>query len=374
MAQLEKDDKSHTSIPKEMNAYLFYGPEDIRYEKVKTPKISEDEILVKVKAVLTCGTDLKTYLRGHPVLIKETPALFGHQFSGEVVQVGKNVKNFKIGQNVIPVNSSPCFKCIYCKVEKYSLCENILFLNGAYAEYIKVPKEIIENNTYEVPANTPLEVAAFLESLAVVMHGFDKSEITKDKVVCIIGSGSIGLLFAALVKKVGAKVICIGRSKSKLDLAKEIGADYTFSMSDLSFEELASKINGITGGIGPDVVIEAVGQKETWEYATKIVGKGGLVNFFGGCKKGVKVELDTYRLHYEELKILGVFHHTPHYVKKALKVLSEKNFQHNILEKIITNKMPLSRLEEAFKLQKDGKVIQVAIEPEDKIMDRKTIN
>lgn len=363
MPQLEKDDKSHVNIPKEMNAMLFYGPEDIRYEKVKTPEINDDEILVKIEAVLTCGTDLKTYLRGHPVLIKKTPALFGHQFSGEIVQIGKNVKKLQLGQKVIPVNSSPCFKCIYCKKEKYSLCENILFLNGAYAEYIKVPKEIVENNTYEVPANTSPEVAASLEGLAVVMHGFDKSEITKDKTVCIIGTGSIGLLFTALVKKVGAKVISIGRSNLKLKLAEELGADYTFSMNDLENEELVSKIKDITGGIGPDVVIEAVGQIETWKFATEIVSKGGIVNFFGGCKKGTKVEIDTYRLHYEELKVLGVFHHTPHYVKQALKILTEKNFQHDVLEKIITKKIPLSRLQEAFKLQKDGQVVQVAVEP-----------
>lgn len=363
MPQLEKDDKSCINIPKEMYASVFYGPEDIRYEKVKTPEINENEILVKVEAVLTCGTDLKTYLRGHPVLIKKTPALFGHQFAGEIVQIGKNVKKFQLGQKVIPVNSSPCFKCIYCKKEKYSLCENILFLNGAYAEYIAVPQEIVENNTYEVPASTSPEIAASLEGLAVVMHGFDKSEITKDKTVCIIGTGSIGLLFAALVKKAGAKVVSIGRSESKLKLAKELGADHIFSMNDLKEEELILKIKDITDGIGPDVVIEAVGQKETWEFATKIVSKGGLVNFFGGCKKGIKVELDTFRLHYDELKVLGVFHHTPRYVKQALKILSEKSFQENILEKIITKKIPLSKLEEAFKLQKDGQVVQVAIEP-----------
>lgn len=357
---MQNKSEPEISIPEEMNACVFYGPEDIRYEKVKTPKINDEEILVKTEVVLTCGTDLKTYLRGHPVLIKETPALFGHQFSGEIVKVGKNVKNFKIGQKVIPVNSSPCFKCVYCKAEKYSLCENILFLNGAYAEYVKVPKDIVENNTYEVPKNTSFEAAAALEGVAVVLHGFEKSEITKDKVVCIIGTGSIGLLFISLAKRAGAKIISIGRSTSKLKLAKELGADYTFSINE---DGLGKKIKEITNGIGPEVVIEAVGQTSSWEFAVEIVSKGGLVNFFGGCKKGTKVELDTFRLHYDELKILGVFHHTPSYVKQALKILSEESFQNNILKKIISKTLPLSSLEEAFKLQKDGEVIQVAIKP-----------
>ena len=364
MAQeLKNQNESQIDLPLKMNAMLFYGPEDIRYEKIKTPEINDGEILVKVEAVLTCGTDLKTYLRGHPVLIKETPALFGHQFAGTVLKVGKNVSKFKSGDKVIPVNSSPCFKCIYCKAKKYSLCENILFLNGAYADYVKVPKEIVENNTYIIPENTPFEIAAILESLAVVMHGLDRSEIEKGKTVCIIGTGSIGLLFIALAKREGVKIISLGRSESKLKLAKELGADHVVNIKDISSEDIIQKTKDLTGGFGPDVVIEAVGLPEIWELATKIVARGGLVNFFGGCKKGSKVEIDTFRLHYDELKILGVFHHTPKYVKKALDLLSEKQFQDNVLGKIITKTMKLSELKEAFLLQKSGEVVQVAIEP-----------
>ncbi len=348
---------------KKMSAMLFYKPEDIRFEKVDIPLIKNDEVLVKIESVLTCGTDLKTYLRGHPVLIKKTPALFGHQFSGVIVQKGKKVNKFKIGDKVIPVNSSPCFKCHFCNSEKYSLCDNLQFLNGAYAQYITVPGSILKNNTYKIPAGTPFEIASSLESLSVVLHGFERSEISKGKTVCIIGTGSIGLLFVALAKKRGAKVISIGRSASKLKLAKELGADITLGLTFFNGKEIVSKIKKLTDGYGPDVVIEAVGQTKTWEMAFDIVKKGGLVNFFGGCKKGTKISLDTYKLHYGEIKILGVFHHTPEYVKKALKLLSDKKFQNNVLKRIISKKMPLSKLESAFKLQEKGKVVQIAITP-----------
>ena len=350
-------------IPSLMNACLFYGPGDVRYEKVKTPEINENEILVKVHTVLTGGTDLKTFKRGHPVLIKKTPSLFGHQFSGTVVRIGENIKNLSIGQKIVSLNSAPCFECNFCKKKRFSLCENIEFLNGAYAEYILIPERIVKHNTYLVPENVDLEIASALESLAVVLHGYERSEITKDKTVCIIGTGSIGLLFVALAKLNGVKVISIGKNPLKLNIAKEIGADFTLNIKNFSNEEeLIKKIKSLTNNYGPEVVIEAVGLPETWELAVKIVSRGGLVNFFGGCKKGTEVKLDTFKLHYDEIKLIGVFHHTPEYAKKALNLLSG-NFIQSTIKKIITKKIPLKELKEAFLLHDLGEIVQVAVKP-----------
>jgi len=352
-------------VPKTMVICRFYGPRDIRYEKVDIPEIKDEELLVKVKVAISGGSSLKTYLRGHPVLVnKELPSPFGHQFSGEVVKAGDKVKRFQAGNKIVAVNSSPCFKCTYCLSKKFSLCENIYFLNGAFADYICIPKEIVENNTYKLSDNLSFEVAAELESLAVVLHGLERSHITEGQTVCILGTGSIGLLFTALSKELGAEVIVIGRSDFKLNLAQEMGADHVLKISG-NEEKLIRDVKNITNNIGPEVVIEAVGKKETWELATKLVKKGGLVNFFGGCKKGEKVELDTYRLHYDELRLIGVFHHTPEYVRKALELL-EKNIslQEKITSKLITHRYPLSRLIEAFAMQQKGNCIQAAIYPE----------
>ena len=349
-------------IPEIMHASLFYGPGDIRYEEIPVPEINENEILVKIDTVLTGGTDLKTFKRGHPVLIKTTPSLFGHQFSGIVVKTGDKVKNFSFGDRVVAVNSAPCYECEFCKRERFSLCENVEFLNGAYAEYIAIPERIVKYNTYEIPKNISFETAAILESIAVVMHGYERSEITKDKTVCIIGTGSIGLLFTALAKLNGVKVISVGRNPFKLNIAKEIGADFTLNTKDYSEEDLIKKTKFLTNNYGPEVVIEAVGLPETWELAAKIVSRGGLVNFFGGCKKGTKVELDTFKLHYDELKLIGVFHHTPEYVQKAFDLLAKGSLE-KVIKKLITKTVPLKELKNAFLLHEFGEVIQIAVKP-----------
>lgn len=348
------------NIPKEMHAVLFYGPKDIRYEKVPVPEINDGEILVQVKTVLTGGTDLKTYERGHPVLIKSTPSPFGHQFSGIVVKTGKNVKDLRTGKKVFVANSAPCFECRFCKKERYSLCEDLLFLNGAYAEYIKIPDRIVKYNTYEVSDDIDFEAIATAESIAVCLNGIEKSGVDKGKTVCIIGTGQIGLTFVFLCKLFGAKVISVGRKEQKLQVAKRLGADFVFKLEDK--EKLKKGIKSVTEEQGPAVVIEAVGLPEVWELGTEIVAKGGLVNFFGGCKKGTSVQLDTYKLHYEELKLIGVFHHTPFYIKKALELVkSKKSEVKNLIQNIITHKMHLKELEKAFILHKEGKAIQVAI-------------
>lgn len=353
------------NISESMHACLFYGPGDIRYEKILLPKINENEILVKVNTVLTGGTDLKTFKRGHPVLIKKIPSLFGHQFSGEIVRTGKNIKKFSCGQKVVSLNSAPCFECNFCKKKRFNLCENIEFLNGAYAEYIGIPERIVKYNTYIIPENIDLETASILESLAVVLHGYERSEITKDKTLCVIGTGSIGLLFIALAKLNKVKVISIGRNPYKLNISEKIGADFILNIKDFPDEgELIKKINSLTSNHGPEVVIEAAGFPETWELAAKIAGRGGLVNFFGGCKKGTKVELDTYKLHYDELKLIGVFHHTPEYVQKALGLLSN-NYIRSVIKNIISKTLPLKELKRAFQMHESGEVIQIAVKPEE---------
>lgn len=352
------------NIPESMNACLFYGPQDVRFESVPTPQIKDSEILIKIKAALTCGTDLKTYERSHPILIRSTPSTFGHQFSGIVAKAGKNVKDFHVGQKVVALNSSPCFKCRYCINEKFSLCENIEFLNGAYAEYIAVPENIVQHNTYIMPESISFEASSALEGLSVVAHGVDRSEITSDKTVCVIGSGSIGLMFVALAKLKGAKVICLGKNNFKLQVAKDLGADHVLNFGEFTDSELlVKKVKDLSGGIGPDVVIEAVGLPNIWELATQIAGRGGIVNFFGGCKKGTVVELDTYRLHYDELKLIGVFHHTPKHVQIALNLLSNTSFQDKVIKKIITHTVPLKELDKAFLMHKSGSAIQVAVKP-----------
>ena len=160
-----------------MKAILYYGPQNIKYENTLIKPLADGEILVKVEAALTCGTDVKTYRRGHPVLIKNVPSGFGHEFSGTVAKVSDGVKDFKVGDRVVAANSAPCGECFFCKKEEYNLCENLDLLNGAYAEYITIPKRIAEKNTLKIPDNLSFEEAAFCEPLANVVHGIERTNI-----------------------------------------------------------------------------------------------------------------------------------------------------------------------------------------------------
>ena len=208
---------------KKMHAINFYAPKNIKYETININDPKDGEVQVKIDTALTCGTDVKTYYRGHPVLIKKIPSVFGHEFAGTIEMVGKNVKNFKVGDRVVAANSAPCGKCFFCKKEEYNLCENLNLLNGAYAEYINIPKLIVEKNLYKIPDDLPFEYAAFAEPLANVVHGIEKTNIKKGDIVGVIGLGPIGLMFVKLAKLKGAKVIAAGRNPMKLRLAKEFG-------------------------------------------------------------------------------------------------------------------------------------------------------
>ena len=343
-----------------MNAVRFYAPENIKYEEtdIKDPK--NGEVRVKIEAALTCGTDLKTYRRGHPVLIKKTPSGFGHEFAGVVEAVGKNVTNFAVGDRVVAANSAPCGECYFCKRGLYNLCENLEFLNGAYAEYINVPKRIVKKNMIRIDDDLSFEKAAFCEPLANVVHGIANMDIQKGQTVAVVGIGTIGLMFVRLAKLKGAKVIAAGRNPLKIKLAKEFGgAD---EVIDLTKYKNPDKIllSLTEEGKGFDAAIECVGLPEIWERMFKLVRKGGMINLFGGCKSGTTINIDTRRLHYDELKVIGVFHHTPQYFRDAYELISSGKVD---VEKLITHVMPLSQTEQALKMVAESKAIKVLLKP-----------
>ena len=342
-----------------MKAINFYAPGDIRYEDVPTPSIKDDEILVKVECALTCGTDLKTYKRGHPVLIPKTPALFGHEFAGIVSRVGNKITQFMPGMRVVSANSAPCLNCYYCQIGHYNLCENIKLLNGAYADYIKIPAEIVRQNTLVIPASIPFEHAALVEPLACVIHGIEKSDIRVGDYVGIVGAGPIGLMLLRLAKLKGAKVIMVGRNDYKLAIAQELGADEIININNVN-DPVAAVKNLTPYKQGVDVAIEAVGMPQVWEKAILVTRKGGLVNFFGGCENGSCVKIDTFQIHYQEKHLIGVFHHTPQYVSQALKIISEGLIKPELF---ITHSMPLEELKTAFQLIEERKALKIAVIP-----------
>lgn len=303
-----------------MKAQMFYAPGDVRFEKTEIPQISDDEMLVKVKAALTCGTDLKTYRRGHPTIIQSVPSTFGHEFASEVVKVGKNVTKFKVGDRVVGANTAPCFECENCKNKRYSLCTNLQYLNGAYSEYVAVPAHILKYNFYKIPDGLPYEQAALLEPLACAVHGVDRIPAKVGDKVVVIGAGPIGLMFMNLLVLKGCQVIAVDLSDYRLDIAKEkFGVYQTVNAKEDSHIQ---EVKNICGGSGADIVVEATGFPNVWENAVNMVRPGGTVLAFGGTKAGTSITLDCQKFHYEEITLMAVYHHTPYHVNLALKLLA----------------------------------------------------
>lgn len=343
-----------------MNAVLFYEPGVVKYEEISIPEIGEEEALVKIGTALTCGTDIKTYKRGHPVLIKKVPSGFGHEFAGTIHSLGKKVKGFSVGDRVVAANSAPCRKCYYCRIQEYNLCEDLNFLNGAFADYIKIPAPIAAQNLLKIPEHVSFDEAAFTEPLANVVLGIEEMNIRQDQTVGIIGLGPIGLMFVKLAKLRGARVIAAGRNPLKLKLAKEFGgADKIIDLTRVS-DPKKTFLDFTPEGKGLDIAVEAVGLPELWEKMIDLVRKGGTVNLFGGCKAGTKITLDTRRIHYDEIKISSTFHHTPRHIREALALISDGHID---VKKLITHTLPVSRINEAIKLHNEGKAIKIALKP-----------
>jgi len=341
-----------------LKAAVFHGIKDVRLEEIKIPQIKPEEVLVRIKAALTCGTDRKMYLRGHPLF--KPPFVFGHEFAGEIVKVGSKVKDFQEGMRVVAANSAPCNRCYYCKIGQQSMCENItLRLSGAFAEYVEVLGPIVEQNLLEIPASVSYKEAALVEPLACVVHGIENSGIALGDTVVINGLGPIGLMYVQLAKLKGARVIATDLKRQRLDLAKKLGADELIDISKVE-DEIKAVRKLTEKGRGVDVAIEAVGIPKVWERTILMARKGGVVNLFGGCPSGTKITIDTRLLHYSQLTIKGIFHHTPQYVKRALNLISQGAID---TDSLITDEFPLSNFSKALKMLVNQEGIKIAVMP-----------
>ena len=304
-----------------MSAAVLYGREHLRIERVQVPKLDRGDVLVRVRAALTCGTDVKVFRRGYHAKMIRPPALFGHELAGDVAAVGSDVSGFHVGQRVVAANSAPCGACYYCERGQENLCEDLLFNNGAYAEYIRIPERIVAKNMHEIPAHVSYQDAALVEPLACVIRGLEESGVKPGDTVAVIGLGPIGMMFVRLAKAVyNARVIAIGRRRSQLDRAAGMGADEVVLNEEGS--DVVTPVHRLTGGRGADIVIEAVGLPEVWQLAVKLLRRGGVVNFFGGCPEGTDVPVDAGLLHYSELTLKASFHHTPALIRQALDIIS----------------------------------------------------
>jgi len=342
-----------------MKAAMLYGVKDLRIEDVEVPKVEAGEILVKVRAATTCGTDLKIFQRGYVEKVIKLPTIFGHEWAGEVVEVGEGLEWPEKGMRIRAGNSAPCLRCAMCQKGKYNLCENMIWLWGAYAEYIKVPARMVLVNTQEIPRHVSYEEAAITEPLACVLHGVEEARVKLGDIIVIVGAGPIGLLHLLTAKKMGAeKIIIIDLVEERLDFAEKLGADETVNAGKVDAVET---VRQLTRGYGADVVTEAIGLPATWEQALKLVRKGGTVLEFGGCPPGTEIKLNTELLHYGEVTVMGTFHTTPLHFGKALHLIASRTLD---VRPLITRKMKLENIKEAFEILSTSKSeIKIAINP-----------
>ena len=309
-----------------MTAAVLYGKEDLRLERVAVPQAGPGELIVRVGAALTCGTDLKVYRRGYHAMMLNPPIPFGHELAGFVSEVGAGVTAFREGDRVVALNSAPCDACYFCRHGQQNLCEDLLFNNGAYAEFIRVPVRIVEKNTLLVPDGVPLEHAALTEPLACVVRGLEESGAQAGDTMVVIGAGPIGLMFMHAAELAGVKVIAVVKRQDQVGAAKLFGASCVVQVK--AVEDVVAATRKLTPeGHGADIVIEAVATPATWQWAVDMVRKGGVVNFFGGPPSGTKVQLDTNRLHYGDITLKASFHHTPATCRTAFDLVTSGRFK-----------------------------------------------
>lgn len=327
-----------------MRAAVLRGREDLRVETVPRPQAAPGELVLRVEAALTCGTDLKVFRRGSHAKMLTQDRLFGHELAGTIVEAGAGVESFCVGDRVVPLNSAPCDACFFCRNGQQNLCDDLLFNNGAYAEYVRVPARIVEKNTLLLPAGLPFEHAALTEPLACVLRGLEESGAKAGQTAIVLGAGPIGLLFIHAASLLGLEVIAIVKRSDQVTAARRLGASDVVRVADVS-DPLHTARALTPGGRGADVVFEAVATPEAWQWAVQLVRKGGVVNLFGGPPAGTMVSLDTNLIHYSDLTLKASFHHTPATARKAFDLLCSGRFQ---AEAFLTGSTDLEKVPELF--------------------------
>jgi L-iditol 2-dehydrogenase len=325
-----------------MKAAVLYGREDVRVEEVEEKPLGPGEVRISIAGALTCGTDLKVFKRGYHAKMIVPPAVFGHELAGVISELGPDVRGWRGGERVVAANSAPCGNCFFCRNRRENLCDDLLFLNGAYAESIVAPARLVEKNLWRLREETSFRDAALTEPLACVVQGIEDCGLRRGERILVIGSGPIGLMFVRLADQLGAEVMLAGRGETRLESGLRLGAGRTIPIA--AGMDLVSTVRAAVGD-GFDVVIEAVGKPETWEAAVRLVRKGGRVNFFGGCPAGTTVPLDTALMHYSSLTLLASFHHTPRTIRKALEQIESGVIQ---AADFVDGEIPLSELPALF--------------------------
>ncbi|HTD53627.1 MAG TPA: alcohol dehydrogenase catalytic domain-containing protein [Thermoanaerobaculia bacterium] len=320
---------------------------------IAPPRPGPGEVVLRVRAALTCGTDRKLLERGHPKIA--LPVTMGHEACGEVAELGEGVVGVRLGERVVPGVSGPCGVCSDCRGGRANLCASGHADRtwGAFAEFLRVPAGVVASNLHRPPADLPDEVAAFLDPLASVLHGWKRLSVAEGRLL-IYGSGALALLWAATARSHGMQAIVAGRKPERLNLAASCGAD-VLDLERYEPEDLFSR----TGAL-PDAAVDCTGDPQVWMRLPNLVRHGGTVLLFGGCAPGASATFDAARLHYCEISLVGSFHYTPEEAREAMRVLASGEVDPRPL---ITDAGKLSDLPRFLDALRRGEGIRYAVRP-----------
>ena len=340
--------------PTQRSAYLV-RPGLVEVRTVAVPRPGPGQVLLRIDRALAGGTDRKAYARGHPQI--PMPGPFGHRYAGTVAAVGPGAPAFEVGQPVMGVHSAPCLACDLCRKGRQQLCPHVMRekVLGAFGQYLCIPAPVARQNLFPRPTALPAEQAALLEPIACVVHGLEMIDWRGVDRVLVLGLGAMGLLFAQLLSRyTRAALVGAGRRPARVEMARRVGLSPVADLSTLSLAEQWPATDQF------DVVIECTGKLDGWQAAFDRTAPGGQVLFFGGLPKDAVFPADSYRVHYEEVRILGSFHFSPADVVRAREHLLDGTVNGSSL---IDATMPLDQLGLALeRLQMSGGV-QYAIDP-----------
>lgn len=343
-----------------MRALIFYGPKHLIVEDVPIPIINHHEILIKVKYAGVCGTDNRIY-QGTKII--EGPRIIGHEFAGVIEKVGKTVKDFEIGDHVTVYPMISCGNCYACKNGRKNICVNRTTIgyeiDGGFAQYIKIPKEAIQNgNVLKVPSNLDEKAVAITEPIAAALNGIKRANIQSGDSVVIIGAGPIGLFHVQLATlQEPNSLIVIEPDQEKRNIALQLGATHTINPFK---EDAATQIKDITGGDGADVVIIDVGIPKLIEESIEYVKKGGTYVIFAGAPHGSSINIDPNLIHYKEINLTGSSASTPEIHREVLDLIQEGRID---VSQLISEIVPLDQWERALEMKNNFQKIKVLIDP-----------
>jgi L-iditol 2-dehydrogenase len=334
----------------------FVQTEVGRFEErdLPPPRAGPGEVVLRVRAALTCGTDVKLLERGHSRIT--LPVTMGHEACGEIVEVGHGVERFEIGDRVVPGISGPCGACPECRRGFENLCPigHADRTWGAFAEFLRVPAGVVAGNLHRAPPGLSDELAAFLDPLASVVHGWSRLAPVQGTLL-IYGAGALGLLWAATARARGVPVIVTARGGAgRLEAARRYGADV------LDLERDAPHRPAERAEEPPAMAVDCTGDPEVWTLLPDLVASGGKVLLFGGCAPGTTVTWDAARLHYSEISLLGSFHYTPGDAREAMRMLAAGEVDPAPL---LTERGTLSDLPRFLAAQARSEGIRYAVRP-----------